>query len=141
MATSLTPHVETGKTYAVADPAIIQWFDAHMRHFTSFEVACTCCGNLVFQPEALQRLDAMRKTFGAPVLVYSGTRCARHNRKVGGAPQSKHLSGTAFDVAPAKGEGTVRLLEAGLRAGFIGIGLYPGRFIHLDTGPERIWVG
>lgn len=96
----------------------------------------------MFQPEALLRLDAMRKTFGAPVNVYSGTRCPKHNRKVGGATNSKHLLGLAFDVAPSTGVGRVRLLEAGLRAGFIGIGLYPDRgFIHFDTGPERIWVG
>lgn len=137
--TQLVEAPEEGRSYAASDRLIREWFDAHMRHFTAHEVACRCCDQVVFQPKALLMLDAMRKSFGAPVQCYSGTRCRKHNNRVGGAPQSKHLMGLAFDVAPS-GTGRVRLLESGLRAGFIGIGLYPDRgFIHFDTGPERIW--
>ena len=49
--------------------------------------------------EALDKLQAHRDRLGKPLIVRSAYRSLAHNRTVGGAPRSKHLDGTAFDIA------------------------------------------
>ena len=49
-------------------------------------------------PALLDRLEAIRGHFGAPVRVTSGTRCPAHNDAVGGEPGSMHLIGLAADI-------------------------------------------
>lgn len=61
------------------------------------------------------------------------------NRAVGGAPASKHMQGTAFDIAMANHDPAA--FEAAARAvGFLGFGYYPrSGFMHIDLGPARSW--
>ncbi len=47
-------------------------------------------------------LGQVRSTFGN-VLMSSGYRSPEHNRSIGGAPNSDHLTGKAFDIVPATG--------------------------------------
>ncbi|WP_372521356.1 D-Ala-D-Ala carboxypeptidase family metallohydrolase [Pararhodobacter marinus] len=49
--------------------------------------------------EAMDKLQALRDRLGKPLIVRSAYRSPEHNRAVGGAPGSKHMQGTAFDIA------------------------------------------
>ena len=72
------------------------------------------------------------------VTVNSTCRGKSHNRKVGGAKKSHHLTGDAVDF---RVRGNVRAVHAFLRShGSIGgIKHYGGGLFHVDTGPRRSW--
>jgi hypothetical protein len=76
-------------------------------------------------------------TFG-PVRVNSTCRSPRHNARVGGAPRSYHLTGSAADFRVS---GHFRQVLAFLRAKRTVGGLkhYGGGVFHIDTGPRRTW--
>lgn len=72
------------------------------------------------------------------VTVNSTCRGKAHNRKVGGAKKSHHLTGNAVDF---RVRGNVRGVYAYLRShGSIGgVKHYGGGLFHIDTGPRRSW--
>jgi zinc D-Ala-D-Ala carboxypeptidase len=108
-------------------------------NFSPAEIACRGTGQLKLHLEALDKLQALRDRLGKPLIVLSAYRSPEHNRKVGGAPRSKHMDGTAFDVAMTNHDPVA--FEAAARAvGFLGFGFYPrSGFIHIDLGPARQW--
>lgn len=64
--------------------------------------------------EALNRLiinvlDPVRDTWGAPIRVNSGYRCAALNKAVNGASTSQHLKGEAADITTGTKEGNKKL--------------------------------
>lgn len=68
-------------------------------HFSNYEFTCPDnCGFDAVAPELVARLEVIRKHFNAPVRINSGCRCAAHNKRVGGAPGSQHIKGTAADI-------------------------------------------
>ena len=71
------------------------------RNFSPAEIACRGTGQLKLHPEALDRLQALRDRLGKPLIVRSAYRTPEHNRRVGGAPRSKHMEGMAFDISMA----------------------------------------
>jgi hypothetical protein len=82
-------------------------------------------------------VTAVASSFG-PVTVNSTCRSRSHNRRVGGAPRSKHLSGDAVDFRVG---GSVSAVYAYLRGnGNVG-GLkhYGGGLFHIDNGDRRSW--
>jgi hypothetical protein len=120
--------------------------------FSPAEIACRGTGKLLIDPEALDKLQALRDSLGKPLIVNSGYRSPEHNKAVGGAMPgpgkhgSYHLDGVAFDIAMSNHD-PARFEAAARNAGFTGIGHYPmkrdGRwnFMHIDTGPARFWTG
>ncbi len=76
-------------------------------------------------------------SFG-PLTVSSTCRGKSHNRKVGGATKSKHLTGDAADL---RVHGNPRGLYAFLRShGSVGgVHHYGGGLYHIDNGPRRTW--
>ncbi len=68
------------------------------------------------------------------VTVNSTCRSHRHNRRVGGAPRSHHLTGNAADV---RIRGNVRGALAYLRGSVGGLKHYGGGLFHIDNGPKR----
>ena len=124
-------------------------------HFTERELACRCrsCKGAHMPAEIhenlrrlMAALESIRTLVGHPVVVTSGYRCPTHNRKVGGAPQSVHLSGLAADIK-VKGYSGVELLnlleaaisEQKLPDGGIGVyNAYPN-LLHYDLGKPRRW--
>ena len=103
-------------------------------HFYRKEFACKCgCGGDTVDVELLRVLDQLRMRWMAPVIITSGYRCAAHNAKVGGAPDSQHLVGKAADIA-------VRGISAETIADYLddqypgryGIGRYP-TWTHIDV--------
>ena len=106
-------------------------------NFTPAELACSCCGALLVDEEALDKLQEARQRLGKPLRINSAYRCPKHNAKVKGSPKSQHLQGKAFDVALSTVT-PLELLKAAKAAGFTGIGRYDS-FVHVDTGPARTW--
>jgi len=107
--------------------------------FTPAEIACRGSGAILIDEPALDALQRLRHLLGRPLVVRSGYRSETHNRAVGGAPRSRHLFGTAFDIDMAGHDPTA--FEAAARSvGFLGFGFYPRlSFIHIDLGPARVW--
>lgn len=69
-----------------------------------------------------------------PVTVNSTCRSHSHNRSVGGAPKSYHLTGQAADI---RVNGNWRSAVAFLRGSVSGFKHYGGGRFHIDNGPHR----
>lgn len=109
------------------------------KNFSPAEIACRGSGSLRIHEEALDKLQALRDRLGKPLIVRSAYRSPTHNRAVGGAPRSKHMDGTAFDIAMSNHD-PVAFEAAAREVGFLGFGFYPrSEFIHVDLGPARTW--
>jgi len=107
--------------------------------FSPAEIACRGTGAIKINTEAMDKLQALRNRLGKPLIIRSAYRSPEHNRAVGGAPASKHMQATAFDIAMANHDPAA--FEAAARAiGFLGFGYYPrSGFMHIDLGPTRSW--
>lgn len=110
------------------------------RYFTAEEFACKHCGKVLVDPDLLDALDRLREGLQMPLHIVSGYRCPEHNKAVGGAEHSYHMTGQAADVRAVLAEDAVALISNARRFGFRGIGIYK-TFIHLDVGPRRAWRG
>ena len=87
----------------------------------------------------MDKLQALRDRLGKPLIIRSAYRSPEHNRAVGGAPASKHMQATAFDIAMSNHE-PVAFAAAARAVGFLGFGYYPrSGFMHIDLGPARSW--
>ena len=111
----------------------------HWPSFSPAEIACRGTGAIKINTEALDKLQSLRNRLGKPLIVRSAYRSPEHNKAVGGAPASKHMLGTAFDIAMSNHDPMA--FEAAARAaGFLGFGYYPrSGFMHIDLGPARSW--
>ncbi len=71
-------------------------------YFKRSEFKCNCgeCGQDTVDGELLLVLNEMREDLGFPVVIESGNRCLQHNRNIGGATYSLHVTGKAADVRP-----------------------------------------
>lgn len=95
--------------------------------------------------EVAQNLEILRAFLGKPIIISgSGYRTKTHNKKVGGAPKSQHLTASAADIS-VKGlkpteiaEAIELLIEKGkMKQG--GLGVYTG-FVHYDIrGIKARW--
>ena len=113
--------------------------DWRWKNFSPAEIACRGTGTLKIDTEALDKLQALRDRLGKPLIIRSAYRSPEHNRRVGGAPRSKHMDGTAFDIAMANHD-PVAFEAAAREVGFLGFGYYPrSGFMHIDLGPARSW--
>ncbi len=108
-------------------------------NFSPAEIACHGSGQFLLHAPALDRLQALRDRLGKPLIVRSAYRSPGHNRAVGGAPRSKHMEGTAFDIAMSNHD-PADFQSAARACGFLGFGFYPrSGFMHIDLGPARTW--
>lgn len=108
-------------------------------NFSPAEIACRGTGQLKLHPEAMDKLQSLRDRLGKPLIIRSAYRSPEHNRAVGGATRSKHMEGTAFDVA-LRNHDPVAFEAAAREVGFLGFGYYPrSGFMHIDLGPARSW--
>lgn len=91
-------------------------------------------------PEAVGAWNRFVELYGRPLNINSSYRDPEHNARVGGAKNSQHIHGNAFDVdvsgmpIPER----QRVLELAREAGFSGFGLYDNS-LHFDVGPARAW--
>ncbi|WP_195268598.1 D-Ala-D-Ala carboxypeptidase family metallohydrolase [Eubacterium sp. 1001713B170207_170306_E7] len=95
-------------------------------HFLMSEYACDCAGfcdgwPCTMNPELLEKIEALRCTFGCPVIITSGVRCAARNEEVGGVSWSFHKRGCAADLyCPGVAVG-----DLALAAGELGMNVLP----------------
>jgi zinc D-Ala-D-Ala carboxypeptidase len=107
--------------------------------FSPAEIACRGTGRLVVNEAALDRLQALRDALGKPLIITSAYRSPSHNKKVGGAKNSVHLTGGAFDVSMSNHDPQA-FEDAARRCGFTGFGYYTRQnFMHIDCGKPRSW--
>lgn len=108
-------------------------------NFSPREIACKGTNGLIVDEVAMDRLQTLRNALAAPIILTSAYRSPEHNRRVGGAKNSYHMRGQAFDVR-MENHDPEKFVVLARAAGFRGIGYYPrSGFIHIDTGPERTW--
>lgn len=113
--------------------------DWRWRNFSPRELACKGTGSLRVDEDALDRLQALRDLLQRPLLITSAYRSPSHNKRVGGAKNSYHMKGVAFDVR-MENQDPQEFEAAARRVGFTGFGYYPkSGFMHIDTGPARSW--
>lgn len=107
--------------------------------FSPREIASKGEGEILIDDQALDKLQALRHNLGKPLVLTSAYRSPAHNKRVGGAKNSRHMQGDAFDVRMENHD--PHEFEAAARAvGFTGFGYYPkSGFMHVDTGPARSW--
>ena len=106
--------------------------------FKPVELASKGDGSLLANHPAIQKLEALRRLLGKPVIINSAYRDPIHNARVGGAPMSRHKKGDAFDIA-LKSQSKQQLIQFAKQAGFTGFGINYRSFVHVDCGPERSW--
>ncbi|MBR1646029.1 MAG: N-acetylmuramoyl-L-alanine amidase [Selenomonadaceae bacterium] len=107
-------------------------------HFNASEFVCHCCGQGSVDSRLIELLEELRAKAGKPVHVNCGYRCSKHNKEVGGVPNSQHVLGTAADITiPEIGFKRARELVESID--FDGTGFYPplenggAWFIHVDV--------
>ena len=91
-------------------------------------------------------LEKLRTYFGKPIAITSWLRVPSHNKRIGGASKSMHLTGLAVDFnvkgVPFNKNQMARLNEfhtGGLaRADYNKDGW--ADFVHIDLGNERTWT-
>lgn len=67
-------------------------------YLKSTEVACPCCGVVLYDDLFVNKLSALRMLLDRPFKYNSFYRCVPHNEEVGGDQVSLHLDGKACDI-------------------------------------------
>lgn len=113
------------------------------RNFRTVEFDCKgkgCCSKTPINIELVGYLQVIRNYFNKPVTINSGYRCQKHNKKVGGAINSRHTQGMAADIV-VKGVKPIEVAKFAETIGIRGIGLYDS-FVHIDSRTTKsYWRG
>lgn len=118
------------------------WLNTPIPYFSTYELECKCCGELMLDTSFAALLPALRQLHGAPLTANSVCRCPAHNANVGGHRSSLHLTqnakhktvGTAAaDLAWRAWPPDAKLRLARLAWGLgLSVGLH-NSFIHVDA--------
>lgn len=108
------------------------------KNFKRSEFACRCgCGFDTVDAKLLEVLEDVRVHFGKPIVITSGCRCGKHNKKIGGSKKSKHIIGRAADfkikdISPGEAYSYLdsRYPEE------LGLGLYKS-WVHIDSREKK----
>lgn len=84
------------------------------------------------------RLQKIRDHYGVPVTINSAYRTRTYNKKVGGATNSYHIKGRAFDII-VKGHTPSEIATYARSIGINGVIEY-NTFVHIDSRPKRYWA-
>ena len=101
--------------------------------YTKFE-----CGGNEVSNDALNALNKLRLEAKQRYRVVSGFRRVDKNKKVGGASNSQHIHGNAFDLL-VKIDDRSKFYKAAVNAGFTGFG-WGSNTVHIDIGKKRWWT-
>lgn len=83
-------------------------------------------------------LQKIRDHFGVPITINSAYRTSAHNTKVGGAKNSYHMKGQAFDIV-VKGKTPNEVARFAQTLGINGIIQY-NSFVHVDSRATKRWA-
>lgn len=114
-------------------------------HFTNTDFAnCTPPSSINDMSQStLNKLDAVRVHLGRKPIITSAFRSPEHDRSRGRSGTGAHTTGRAVDIGCITSTDRMRVVEAGLKAGFRRIGI-AATFIHLDDSPTHaqnvIWL-
>lgn len=114
------------------------------KNFKVSEFACKCgCGHNPIDQRVINMCQAIRDEVGVPVRINSGCRCEKHNARVGGVKNSKHIKGLAADLSCSKGNKALYAVAKKLYAegklpdlDYCRIRGYKS-WIHIDCGGKR----
>lgn len=84
------------------------------------------------------KLQNIRNHFKASVTINSAYRTPTHNKKVGGAANSYHVKGRAFDIV-VKGHTPSEVAVYARSIGIKGVIEY-NTFVHIDSRPNQYWA-
>ena len=102
-------------------------------NFSPAELASKGDGSINLSCATLDKLQSLRDVAGVPLIVTSAYRDPEHNKRVGGAKESYHMRGMAFDIRVDNIDPAWLIAEA-RKLGFKGVGTYPRQgFVHIDT--------
>ena len=111
------------------------------KYFKDSEFTCKCgCGLNLQKNKIKQIADEIREHFGKPAIISSGTRCVKHNKKVGGVAGSYHTTGNAIDIIIPGVSGiqvlayTKQIVAQGRARYTYGGTRQMGNAVHIDTG-------
>jgi uncharacterized protein YcbK (DUF882 family) len=115
-------------------------------YFSPYEFVCkgkNCCGNSYpIAEKVLEALHILRVYIKKPIIINSGFRCRRYNKKIGGAKESFHTLGLAADIMVQEMD-ALELYNIVLNHSWFqncGIGSYTG-FVHIDfRGVKVTWT-
>ncbi len=109
-------------------------------NFKVREFACKDRSDTIVADEEFVRdkLQAIRDHFKAPVTFNSAYRTPEHNRREGGAKNSFHVKGRAFDIV-VKGKTPTEVARYAQSIGIKGIILYKS-FVHVDSRAVKYWA-
>jgi uncharacterized protein YcbK (DUF882 family) len=115
----------------------------NMSYFVKKEFKCPDCGKVIVSAWLIHLLNKVREGLGKPMIVNSGYRCKKYNKKIGGGKNSAHLRGTAADIKCKSSKNKFLMIELAYKAGFKRIGVYD-TWLHLDVDAELplevLWV-
>lgn len=109
---------------------------AQLQNFKDTEVRCKCCGEMKTSSRLKVALQGFRYIYGSGIVVTNAYRCPKHNKEVGGVPNSSHTRGLAADIYPKDKNFSMDkfyqiLIDSKL---FTTIIYYPDRhFFHVDV--------
>ena len=110
------------------------------KNFKLSEFRCNDGNNeVMIAPGLVEKLQALRDVLGKGIRIAAGYRSPTHNKKVGGSPNSRHLTGQAVDIK-VTGVHPLDVAKAAEKIGFTGIGVYRYNgqmFTHLDVRPTK----
>ncbi len=118
------------------------WNEQAWPNFKPEEFLCKCkedCTHKdirILDPKVVELLQLRRKEVELPMTILSGLRCEKHNKKVGGAKNSRHKQGKAADFTYADFDAIGEAMLWGIQFKTYkgGIIAYPeNNFIHIDT--------
>lgn len=116
------------------------------KNFTDDEFKCPCCGKLLDSlpfRAFIAKLQDARNIAGIPFVITSGYRCLKHNKAVGGEPDSSHLVGVAADIRTWTLLERFSIINGLMKAGFTRFGIGQ-KHVHVDMDvwkPQRlIWL-
>jgi len=107
-------------------------------NFKVKEFVCRCCGEEGIELDLIFKLQMARDLLpkGQVMVIDSGYRCKKHNKKVGGVEGSSHRKGLGVDIRCTNSKDRFYLVVALLNAGFKRFG--DGRnFIHCDLDESK----
>lgn len=84
------------------------------------------------------KLQAIRNHFAKPVIINSAYRTPDYNKKVGGAKNSYHMKGRAFDIV-IKDVSLDDICKYAETIGVLGIIRY-NSFVHIDSRTEKYYA-
>lgn len=108
-----------------------------LSYFVLDEFTCPCCLKNHIDSDFVKLLNNARHIAGIPFKITSGYRCEKHNKSVGGSPNSSHLTGNAADISAISSQAKFMIIRSLLDVGFKRIGV-SSNFIHVDNSDTLV---